>query len=393
MRVINKTYYNISTILDILTNKMESGIINLKSLLKKRGLTLYQLCQDTGLSYQQGFAIANNKTKKIEFQTIERICGYLSCEVSELINIRSKFKGKDLKSIILNFEPTSHAKRICSSENSGDIKPFLQWVGGKRGLLDQYEKIFPRTYGKYFEPFLGGGAMFFHLKANGAILNDSNPELIFAYEGVRDYPNEVIVLLKILKERHSLDLYQAIRNLDRDINILSSFKKYEVAARMIYLNQTCFNGVYRVNKHGQFNVPIGSSLNRLICDEWTILNASKLLKGTNIYCADFENVLEKAKKGDFVYLDPPYFPISEYSDFTRYTKEKFYQADQERLKVMFDSLNKKGCKVMLSNSNSDFIKNLYDSYHIHTVYSGRTLNSKKDRRGKISELVITNYKP
>ena len=160
---------------------------------------------------------------------------------------------------------------------------------------------------------------------------------------------------------------------------------------MIYLNQTCFNGVYRVNKKGQFNVPIGSSLNRLICDENNILNASKILKQATIKNVDFSELLKNAGKSDFIYLDPPYYPISANSDFTRYTKEKFYQEDQVRLKKEIDRLNKKGCKIMLSNSDCKFIKKLYADYNIHKVYSGRTLNCKKDRRGKVSELLITNY--
>lgn len=368
-----------------------TGAVNLKSLLDKKGVTLYQLCQDTGLSYQQGFAIANNKTKKIEFQTIDMLCNYLSCDVSELINIKPRTKGNGLKQIVLNFEITNNAKRSSTGEENNEPKPFLQWVGGKRSLIPQYQKLFPSKFGRYIEPFLGGGAIFFYLQVNKAIINDSNPELISAYEGIRDKPKEVINLLRLLKERHSLELYQTIRNLDREISFFSRLDRHEIAARMIYLNQTCFNGIYRVNKHGQFNVPIGSSLNRLICDENTIIKASKILKNTEITSVDFDKVMTKAEKGDFVYLDPPYFPISQYSDFTRYTKEKFHQKDQERLRGAFDSLHKKGCKVMLSNSDCDYIRNLYKPYKIHTVYSGRTLNSDKTKRGKIPELVITNY--
>lgn len=369
----------------------ELNVINLKKLLDQKGLTLYQFCKDTGLSYQQGSAIANNKTKKIEFQTIQIICNYLSCEISDLITIKPLETSGSLKSIILKFTKTTNVKREVSSSKEKITKPFLQWVGGKRGLITQYEGLFPKKYNKYYEPFLGGGAIFFHLHHSKSILNDSNPELITTYEAVRDNPIGVIELLTLLKERHSKELYNTIRNLDRDTNRFSKFKNIEIAARMIYLNQTCFNGVYRVNKKGQFNVPIGSSLNRLICDTPTLMNASNALKHTELHCADFESVLSKANKGDFVYFDPPYFPISKYSDFTRYTKEKFFTRDQERLKEMFDKLNKKGCKVMLSNSDCEFIKNLYRDYNIHIVYSGRTLNSDKEKRGKVSEVVITNY--
>jgi DNA adenine methylase len=369
---------------------MSSNVINLKGVLERKGITLYQLCQDTGLSYQQGFAIANNKTKKIEFQTLESLCNYLDCELSELLNIKPR-SDKSLKSIVLNFPITNNSTREATKSSDNNPRPFLQWVGGKRSLLLQYQDLFPKKINKYIEPFLGGGAIFFHLKNKNSILNDSNEELIKTYKAVRDNPNEVIDLLKTLKERHSLELYTNIRNLDRDIEKFSKFTSVEIGARLIYLNQTCFNGVYRVNKHGQFNVPIGSSLNRLICDEDAILTASKILKKTKLYSVDFENVIKKAEKDDFVYFDPPYFPISQYSDFTRYTKDKFYTKDQERLKNAFETLDKKGCKVMLSNSDCDYIRNLYKNYNIHVVYSGRTLNSNKSKRGKISELVITNY--
>lgn len=370
---------------------MTTGAVNLQPLLNKKGITLYQLCQDTGLSYQQGFAIANNKTKKIEFQTIELICDYLTCEVSELINIKPKTAEDGLRSTILNFPLTKNSVRKASTSQISEPKPFLQWVGGKRGMIAQYSDFFPKKFGRYIEPFLGGGAIFFYLQERRALLNDSNPELIATYEAVRDNPGEVIEMLSLLKARHSLELYTTIRNLDRDQKKFSKFRKTEVATRMIYLNQTCFNGVYRVNKHGQFNVPIGSSLNRVICDEQTLLKASEMLKEAEIACVDFNQILLQAKKGDFIYLDPPYFPISEYSDFTRYTKEKFHKEDQLRLKESFDYLHKKGCKVMQSNSNSDFIKQLYNQYKIHTVHSGRTLNVDKTKRGKVSELVITNY--
>jgi len=293
--------------------------------------------------------------------------------------------------VIREFPLTTNVTRITNSTPEEKAKPFMQWVGGKREMIPQYEMYIPKKFNTYFEPFVGGGAMFFHLAPESGILSDSNTELIRTYEGVRDQPEEVIRILKELRARHSADLFMKIRAIDREINIFKELKNSEIAARMIYLNQTCFNGVYRVNKLGQFNVPIGSSLNRLICDEHTIRNASKLLKKTNIKEVGFETCLKDAKSGDFVYLDPPYYPVSEYSDFTRYTKEKFFEEDQIRLKKEFDRLNKIGCKVMLSNSDCEFIKKLYSDYRQHKVYSGRTLNCKSEKRGKVSELFITNY--
>ena len=313
--------------------------------------------------------------------------------VVKIIRDLEPVQGSDseLIKIIKKMPPTTNVRRVANSEPNEKPRPFIQWVGGKREMISQYQEFLPKKFKKYYEPFLGGGAMFFHLQPENAILSDNNKELIKAYEGVRDNPEEIIKLLKELRSKHSLELYTKIRNLDREINIFESLNSAEIGARMIYLNQTCFNGLYRVNQKSQFNVPIGSSLNRLICDENTIRSVSKVLKKITIQESDFETSVRKAQSGDFIYLDPPYYPISAYSDFTRYTKEKFYQEDQVRLKKEIDRLSKIGCKVMVSNSDCDFIKDLYKGYKLHKVYSGRTLNCKKDQRGKVSELFITNY--
>lgn len=292
--------------------------------------------------------------------------------------------------ILKKFSNNNNSIRKSNSNNLSYAKPFIQWVGGKREMLSQYKKYIPKKFGVYFEPFLGGGTMFFFLKPKSSVLGDISQELIKTYEAIRDNPLKIIKLLKELKNKHSKELYMEIRDIDRKINLLD-LDTEEIAARLIYLNQTCFNGVYRVNKNGQFNVPIGSSLNRLICDEVNIINCSNVLKKAIIKCEDFIEIVKTSKKGDFIYLDPPYFPISQYSDFTRYTKEKFYEKDQIRLKESIDKLTKKGSKIMLSNSDCPFIKNLYKGYKQIKVYSNRTLNSKKDRRGKITELLIMNY--
>jgi DNA adenine methylase len=303
----------------------------------------------------------------------------------------TRHNDSKLLKIIRESPPTMNVTRVTNSIPEEKAKPFIQWVGGKREMIPQYEMYIPKKFNAYFEPFLGGGAMFFHLAPVHGVLSDNNKELVRTYEGVRDNPEEVITILKELRSRHSKELYMRIRSVDREMNIFQELSGAEIAARMIYLNQTCFNGLYRVNQLGQFNVPIGSSLNRLICDEHTIRNASKILAKVDIREDGFETVLKDAKSGDFVYLDPPYYPISNYSDFTRYTKEKFHKEDQIRLKNEFSRLDKIGCKVMLSNSDCEFIKDLFKEYRQHKVYSGRTLNCKKDKRGKVSELFITNY--
>lgn len=306
-------------------------------------------------------------------------------------NIEPLKDEKGFLGLIKQMPFTKNAQRTATSEPDGKAGPFLQWVGGKRAMLEQYKEFIPKKFNKYYEPFLGGAAMFFYLLPEKAVLVDNNSELIKTYEGVRDNPEEIISILNELKSRHSKELYLMVRNLDRQPDFFQKSSNAEIAARMIYLNQTCFNGVYRVNQKSQFNVPIGSSLNRLICDENTIRNASKSLKGAKVISSDFVKVTKEANAGDFVYFDPPYFPISVYSDFTRYTKEKFYKEDQVKLRDEIDRLSKLGCKVMLSNSDCEFIRELYKDYRIHKVYSNRTLNCKKDRRGKVSELLITNY--
>ncbi len=313
--------------------------------------------------------------------------------VVEIIrSLESQLKENSPLTKIINASPfTKNAKRLNGSSANREAKPFLQWVGGKREMISQYKKFLPKKFKTYYEPFLGGGAMFFYLKPSKAVLRDNNAELIKTYQGVRDNPERVAKLLRGLKIRHSKDLHIKVRNLDREINIFDKLNNAEIAARMIYLNQTGFNALYRVNKQGQFNVPIGSSLNRLICDKDNIQKVSQVLENTSIKCADFEKILEEANKDDFIYLDPPYFPVSKYSDFNRYTKEKFYKEDQERLKKAIDKLTKKKVKIMLSNSDCKFINNLYHNYKIHEMLSNRSLNCKKDKRGKVSELLITNY--
>lgn len=364
--------------------------VNLNPLLESRGKTLYRLCKDIGLSYQQGSAIAKGQTRRIDFDTIDAICEYLGCDVSELI-IQQLNDSNLLGRILAPFKNTDHAKRISTSSEGDAPKPFLQWVGGKREMIPQYRKYFPKNYKRYFEPFLGGGAMFFELRPEQSFLNDNNLELIKTYRGVRDNPEEVIRLLSLLRQKHSKELYMRIRGIDREYELFSTFSEPEIAARMIYLNQTCFNGIYRVNKDGQFNVPIGSSLNRLICDEKTIFKVSKMLERTKLESQDFQNLSKAIKKDDFVYLDPPYHPVSQYSDFTRYTKEKFYLEDQVRLRDTVKILSDRGAQVMLSNSDCDFVRNLYKDFNIYKVQSGRNLNCKSEKRGKVSELLITNY--
>lgn len=364
--------------------------VELGTLLEKRGVSLYEFCKVTDISYQQGTDIVKKRTRSISFEVLEKLCVYLNCDVNEVLTLQGSAEGY-LAYVLEDYPETTNVFRVPQTKKQDNPKPFLQWVGGKREMIKQYQAFFPTSFNTYWEPFLGGGAMYFHLNPGRSVVNDSNQELVRTYEAIRDHPYNVIDLLQQLRRKHSKELYMTIRSLDRKINIFKNFYDYEIAARMIYLNQTCFNGVYRVNKLGQFNVPIGSSLNRVICDPEAITKASESLQQTIIKSEDFEAHIRKAQKGDFIYLDPPYEPISEYSDFTRYTKEKFYKHDQRRLANVVKYLDKKGCQVMLSNSNAPLIREIYDKFNIHEVYSARNLNSKSDKRGKIIELLITNY--
>jgi DNA adenine methylase len=273
----------------------------------------------------------------------------------------------------------------------------VKWVGGKRQLATQFremdlyppEEFDPRT-GTYFEPFVGGGAMFFDLKPKKAVLSDMNLELVTAYNVIKKDFGKLVKKLKYHKLRDNKEYFLKIRSKD-----LKKLSDVEIAARFIYLNRTCFNGMYRVNSKGGFNVPYGKNKNPLICDEDNIEKVSRSLKNIQIFHRDYKKVLSKAKKGDFIYFDPPYYPVNRTSSFTNYTKEGFMEKEQIELRDTFLELHKRGCFVMLSNSNTPFINKLYSKLDkkitINKVYATRAINSKGSGRGKIKEVVIVNY--
>jgi len=262
--------------------------------------------------------------------------------------------------------------------------PLLKWAGGKAQLLSTFHKYFPKSFNRYFEPFLGGGAVFFHLMPERATLSDLNQELINCYQVVRDDVDRLIELLK----RHTNDKAHYYRVRAWNSHQLTPV---EQAARLIFLNKTCFNGLYRVNSLGQFNVPFGRYKNPKICDEQNLRAVSRALSSVDLKSSRFEDVLRQARRGDFVYLDPPYQPISPTSNFTGYTKDAFDFADQERLCKTAQALNRRGCLLMLSNSDNEFIRELYEDFNIVTVQANRAINCRADRRGRISELLIMNY--
>jgi len=276
------------------------------------------------------------------------------------------------------------------------LKLFIKWAGGKRGLLPELLVRIPPQFNNYFEPFVGGGALFFEMKQLGLLENktvylfDKNSELINAYQVVKQRPKDLIAMLLEFKAKHTKEFYYEIRLLDRNSDFKSLNPIYR-AARFIYLNKTCFNGLYRVNSKGFFNVPIGSYANPSICDAETILMTSEALQPIEIIHGCYSNILTLANEHDFVYFDPPYHPLSATSHFTAYGEELFLDAEQTALLEVFKTLDSRGCFVMHSNSNSEFIKTLYRDYLIEFVEMERFINSKSSGRGKIKEIIVRNY--
>ncbi len=264
-------------------------------------------------------------------------------------------------------------------------RPFLKWAGGKGKLIQQYIPYLPKKFKTYYEPFLGGAAVFFYLNPPSAALTDINAELVNAYRCVRDNVEELILNLEVHQLRHCRDYYYEVRQSPGVTNI-------EKAARLIYLNKTCFNGLYRENSKGAFNVPIGKYKNPKICNPALLRSVSAALQNAQINVRPFEDILEHASScDDFVYFDPPYHPLSPTSNFTAYSRYSFSQDDQIRLKYVFAELAERGVKVMLSNSDCPFIRELYSEFNINSIIAPRLINSNARKRGKISEVLVTSY--
>ncbi|RYY36440.1 MAG: DNA adenine methylase [Sphingobacteriaceae bacterium] len=270
------------------------------------------------------------------------------------------------------------------------VAPVLKWVGGKRQLIPAITKLLPKKFNNYYEPFIGGGALFFHLQPKNAVINDVNADLINVYQVIKDNPDELIEDLK--EHQNTSEYFYNIRNLDRsdEINLLSNIQR---ASRVLFLNKTCFNGLYRVNNAGEFNTPFGFYKNPNIVNHITIKAVSNYLNTNNINISniDYADCISDIKKGSFVYFDPPYHPITQTSNFTGYVQGGFNIAEQERLKSVCDLLNSKGISFLLSNSSADFIRDLYKDYTIHTVQATRQINSVAEKRGAVDEVLICNY--
>lgn len=268
--------------------------------------------------------------------------------------------------------------------------PFVKWAGGKGRLLSQLRPLLPPGVARmrHVEPFVGGGALFFSRRPHRALLTDVNHALVETYRAIRQDVDRVVEALEELAERHCKERYYQVRESYNRKTRLAAPRR---AAMFIYLNKTCFNGLHRVNRKGEFNVPYGSYKNPRILNEEGLRQASKLLQAAELRCASFESLLEHAKPGDFIYFDPPYEPISPTASFTSYARDGFSREDQRRLSEVFRALDRRGCKLMLSNSDVPFIRSLYRDFQVDTVAAPRAINCDATKRGKVTEVVVRNY--
>lgn len=278
------------------------------------------------------------------------------------------------------------------TKNNKLVAPFLKWVGGKRQLMSSIVELLPKKINQlsYVEPFVGGGAVLFHLQPKNAIINDFNEELINVYTVIKNNVNELIDDLK--KHENSADYFYQIRSLDRNDDF-KNLTPVQRASRVIYLNKTCYNGLYRVNNAGEFNAPFGRYKNPNIVNEPTLIAVSKYLNSNNVVMrsGDYADILPEINENSFVYLDPPYHPISESSNFTGYVQGGWDATDQIRLREFCDQLNDSGIKFLLSNSSAPFISDQYENYNITTIKANRAINSNGADRGEVNEFLIRNY--
>lgn len=270
------------------------------------------------------------------------------------------------------------------------LRPFLKWAGGKRQLLPELLRYVPESYGRYYEPFIGGGALLLTLQPAQAVVSDRNPELINCYQVVKDSVGDLIEHLQ--QHRNEKTYFYTIRGWDREAAFADK-TRVQRAARIIFLNKTCYNGLFRVNSKGQFNAPFGRYKNPTIADAEGLRNVSRYLNRANVTIlqADFATSVADANYGDFVYFDPPYDPVSTTASFTGYSRNGFDRTEQQRLKTVVDELTRRECKVLLSNASTDFIQDLYQDYHCVCVKATRAINSKATKRGKVDEILVMNY--
>lgn len=273
-----------------------------------------------------------------------------------------------------------------------ELKPFTKWTGGKRQLLPILKSNMPRNFTHYFEPFVGGGALFFDVQPESATINDFNSELINCYQQIKQSPSTLIELLRVHQQKNSKEYYFNLREADRDRR-LEKMTDAEKAARILYMLRVDFNGLYRVNSKNQFNVPYGRYKNPKIVDESLLYNVSDYLKKADVTIlnCDFEEAVENAEAGDFVYFDPPYVPATATRAFTSYTQTGFTLEDQKRLRDTFAKLTVRGVKCLLSNSNTEIVKNLYKDFNIQEVNVTHVVGANSASRRQISEVLVKNF--
>ena len=282
----------------------------------------------------------------------------------------------------------SKAAEAISVVNTNAPKPFIKWVGGKTQLLPKLMERVPDNFGRYYEPFVGGGALFFRLQPQRACLTDINPDLINLYTVIRD--NVEALIDDLSQHIYDKEYFYRIRRIDRAPEY-ETWTDVQRASRFVYLNKTCYNGLYRVNSKGQFNAPFGRYTNPTILNADNLYACHAALRGAVIEVADFYSVRRRVRANDFVYFDPPYAPLSATSKFTSYTKKGFDVDMQYALRDLCRALDKRSIRFMLSNSSAPFILDLYDEFNIEFVYATRSINSNAGKRGKIPEVVVTNY--
>ncbi|SJZ50182.1 Dam family site-specific DNA-(adenine-N6)-methyltransferase [Mycoplasmopsis verecunda] len=273
-------------------------------------------------------------------------------------------------------------------------KPFVKWAGGKTQVLNEILKLVPKDFNTYYEPFIGGGALLFSLLPKKAVIGDINKHLIASYKCFND-SNSMINLIKLLhnhQNKHSEEYFYLIREQDREDNFWNKSNE-QIAARLIYLNKACFNGLYRENSKGYFNVPSGKK-DKVVAYSYDNFNAIRQYFANNkihIMSGDFEKIISNAKANDFIYLDPPYDVYPDKNGFVNYGKDGFSEKEQRRLADVFKKLDKQGCYVMLSNHNTPLINELYEGHNIKVIKAKRMINSKGSGRGNVEEVIITNY--
>jgi DNA adenine methylase len=314
-----------------------------------------------------------------------------------ILKVLSEEEKKNLKEI--KVMPENAAVQLLKSEkrqvsrHNPLAQSFLKWAGGKRQLLSVIKEFIPHKYTQYYEPFVGAGAVLFSLQPRESIINDKNHELINCYKVIKENPEELLETCEKHYKNNSKEYFYRLRELDRQANF-EQLSPVERAARIIYLNKTCFNGLFRVNSQGQFNVPYGDYTNPVIADPLVIRAVSMFLnqRSVRICEGDFSDAVSTARKGSFIYFDPPYHPVSDTSSFTGYSINGFGEKDQEKLKLLCDKLSDRGCQVLISNSDANLIRELYNDsrYEIVEVQATRAINVVGSKRGKVGELLIYN---